>query len=51
MILKSSEKAPLVPLLLAKLAKEAGVPDGVIAVLSGAGNTGRLLSEHMRVGR
>ncbi|KAF7591727.1 hypothetical protein BBP40_001171 [Aspergillus hancockii] len=37
LVLKSSEKAPLTSLLFARLAKEAGVPPGVLNVLSGFG--------------
>lgn len=48
-IMKTSEKSPLVPLYLARLSKEAGIPDGVISVLNGGGLPGRLLSEHMRI--
>jgi hypothetical protein len=46
---KSSEKAPLSALKLAALAKEAGVPDGVLSVISGAGPTGAALAQHMRI--
>ena len=49
MIIKTSEKAPLSSLLFAKLALEAGVPGGVLQVLGGLGDTGRLLAEHMRI--
>ncbi|KAM0750761.1 aldehyde dehydrogenase [Meredithblackwellia eburnea MCA 4105] len=48
-LLKSSEKAPLTSLLLGPLLKEAGVPDGIVNILSGGGLTGQLLSEHMRI--
>lgn len=34
-ILKPSEKCPSVPLMLAKLMKEAGLPDGVLNVVNG----------------
>ncbi|MCF8541995.1 MAG: aldehyde dehydrogenase family protein [Candidatus Nanopelagicales bacterium] len=37
-ILKPSEHAPMSPLGLASLAKEAGLPDGVLSVLPGYGN-------------
>ncbi|KAL8281205.1 hypothetical protein RQP46_006239 [Phenoliferia psychrophenolica] len=49
MLLKSSEKAPLSSLYLAQLSLEAGFPAGVIQVLSGMGDTGKLLSEHMEI--
>ncbi|MCG9065025.1 aldehyde dehydrogenase family protein, partial [Laribacter hongkongensis] len=48
-ILKPSEKSPLTAIRLAALAAEAGLPDGVLQVLPGAGDTGRLLAEHMDV--
>ena len=35
MILKPSERAPTVPLMLAALFKEAGLPDGVLQVVNG----------------
>src|SRR5690606_26225801 len=34
-ILKPSERAPTVPLMLAELLKEAGLPDGVLQVVNG----------------
>lgn len=46
---RTSEKAPLGSLLYAKLSKEAGIPDGIVQVLGGLGNTGKLLAEHMRI--
>lgn len=48
-IIKSSEKSPLSTLYLGKLANEAGVPPGVLNLLSGAGPTGALLAEHMGI--
>ncbi|KAH8925282.1 aldehyde dehydrogenase [Atractiella rhizophila] len=48
-ILKSSEKAPLTSIHLASLTKEAGFPDGLINVVSGAGDTGKILAEHMEI--
>ncbi|MGH1369278.1 MAG: CoA-acylating methylmalonate-semialdehyde dehydrogenase [Maritimibacter sp.] len=35
MILKPSERAPTVPMMLAELIKEAGLPDGVLQVVNG----------------
>ncbi|KAL7893287.1 aldehyde dehydrogenase domain-containing protein [Trichoderma sp. SZMC 28014] len=49
MILKSSEKAPLSAPFLAQLALQAGVPPGIVQVISGAGETGALLSSHMKI--
>ncbi|WOP19541.1 aldehyde dehydrogenase [Raineyella sp. LH-20] len=46
-VIKPSELGPLVPLELARLLEEAGVPTGVVNVVTGAGaTTGRALSEH-----
>jgi gamma-glutamyl-gamma-aminobutyraldehyde dehydrogenase len=46
-VLKPSENAPRAPRLLASLATEAGLPDGVFNVTLGDGaTTGRLLAEH-----
>ncbi|KAJ3528856.1 hypothetical protein NM208_g10015 [Fusarium decemcellulare] len=50
-ILKTSEKSPLSGVLLAQLAFEAGFPAGVINVVSGPGETGALLSAHMKIRR
>ncbi|OQE11063.1 hypothetical protein PENVUL_c003G05235 [Penicillium vulpinum] len=49
-VLKSSEKAPLTSLYVAKLIEKAGFPPGVINVISGFGNpTGAALASHMAV--
>ncbi len=49
-ILKPSEKSPLSAIRIAGLAKEAGIPDGVLQVLPGFGHTtGRALALHMDV--
>lgn len=46
-VLKPSEKSPLTALRLAALAKEAGLPDGVLNVVSGFGHeAGQALSLH-----
>lgn len=46
-ILKPSELTPLTSILLGKLMKEAGLPDGVFSVLPGYGaTTGKTLVEH-----
>jgi acyl-CoA reductase-like NAD-dependent aldehyde dehydrogenase len=37
-VIKPAEDAPLTPLLMARLAKEAGIPDGVINVVTGYGD-------------
>jgi aldehyde dehydrogenase (NAD+) len=47
MVLKPAEEAPLTPLLFAQLCLEAGVPDGVVNVVTGAGETaGAALAAH-----
>jgi 4-(gamma-glutamylamino)butanal dehydrogenase len=49
-VLKPSEKASLALLQLARLAAEAGLPDGVLNVVTGLGSTcGAALAEHMDV--
>lgn len=45
-VLKPSEHAPLGALKIAQLIEEAGFPPGVVQVLSGDGETGRLLCTH-----
>ncbi|KAI9817875.1 MAG: hypothetical protein M1827_000994 [Pycnora praestabilis] len=50
-IFKTSEKSPLGVLAVAPLLVEAGFPPGVVNLVSGAGNTGHLLSSHMGVAK
>lgn len=45
-IIKPSEMTPRTTLLLACLAKQAGLPDGVLNVITGTGDTGKLLVAH-----
>ncbi|MGH2520989.1 MAG: aldehyde dehydrogenase family protein [Anaerolineales bacterium] len=45
-ILKPAEQTPLTALKLAELAKEAGLPDGVLNVLTGDGRVGEMLVKH-----
>jgi aldehyde dehydrogenase (NAD+) len=45
-ILKSAEQTPLTGLRLGQLAQEAGIPDGVVNVLTGDGETGAALVDH-----
>jgi acyl-CoA reductase-like NAD-dependent aldehyde dehydrogenase len=45
-VAKPSELAPLSTLVLARLALEAGLPDGVFNVVTGAGATGSALAGH-----
>jgi acyl-CoA reductase-like NAD-dependent aldehyde dehydrogenase len=50
MVVKPSELAPITPLLLGEILKEAGVPDGVYNVVPGFGATaGLALSSHPRI--
>ena len=49
-VLKPAEQSPLVALALAELASEAGLPDGVLGVLPGFGETaGQAIGRHMDV--
>ncbi|MER8833591.1 aldehyde dehydrogenase family protein [Mesorhizobium sp. M0909] len=49
-VLKPSEEAPLTPLLIADIMNEAGVPDGVVNIVTGTGaEAGAALAEHMGV--
>jgi acyl-CoA reductase-like NAD-dependent aldehyde dehydrogenase len=49
-VLKPAEQSPVVALALAALASEAGVPDGVVGVLPGFGETaGQAIGRHMDV--
>ena len=50
MVLKSSEKAPLTSLYVAKLIQQAGFPPGVVNILSGLGQPcGEALASHMKI--
>ena len=47
LVLKPSELTPLTAIELARIADEAGVPEGVLNLLTGTGDaTGRPLAEH-----
>ena len=48
-VLKPSERAPLMSTLLAEILQEAGLPAGVLGVLTGFGDLGRALVEHPEV--
>jgi betaine-aldehyde dehydrogenase len=48
-VLKPSELTPGTTVLLAQLLGEAGVPDGVVNVVTGAGETGAALCAHPKV--
>jgi len=45
-VLKLSEKTPLTGLFLANLMKKAGIPDGVVNILSGSGAVGHAIVRH-----
>lgn len=45
-VLKPAETTPLTALKLAEIIKESGLPDGVVNIITGAGETGAALVEH-----
>jgi betaine-aldehyde dehydrogenase len=45
-ILKPAPATPLTTLMLAELIQEAGIPDGVVNIISGGNDTGQALVEH-----
>ena len=45
-VLKPAETTPLTALLFAEICQQADLPPGVVNILTGAGDTGRLLAEH-----
>jgi len=45
-VIKSSETTPLTLYLLAEVIQEAGLPDGVVNIVSGAGQTGSYIVNH-----
>jgi phenylacetaldehyde dehydrogenase len=45
-VLKPAEDTPLTALRLAELCREAGVPDGVVNIVTGAGETGAAIVNH-----
>lgn len=48
-VLKPAEQTPLTALRLAELIGEAGIPDGVVNVITGDGTTGAMLATHAHV--
>jgi acyl-CoA reductase-like NAD-dependent aldehyde dehydrogenase len=48
-VLKSAESTPLTALLFAEILQQAELPDGVVNILSGAGDTGATLVNHADV--
>jgi acyl-CoA reductase-like NAD-dependent aldehyde dehydrogenase len=51
LILKPAEQTPLTGLRLGQLAQEAGIPDGVVNILTGDGETGAALVDHEGVNK
>ncbi|MBL4578520.1 MAG: aldehyde dehydrogenase family protein, partial [Flavobacteriales bacterium] len=45
-VLKSAETTPLTSLKLAEVIQEAGLPDGVVNIITGAGETGAAIVNH-----
>lgn len=45
-VLKSAETTPLTSLKLAEIIQEAGLPDGVVNIITGAGDTGAAIVNH-----
>jgi betaine-aldehyde dehydrogenase len=45
-VLKPAPSTPLTTLLLAELTREAGIPDGVVNIVTGGNETGQALVEH-----
>ena len=50
-VLKPAEQTPLSALRLGELAQEAGLPDGVLNILTGDGSTGAALVDHPGVNK
>jgi betaine-aldehyde dehydrogenase len=48
-VLKPAPTTPITTLMLGELTKEAGIPDGVLNVISGGNETGQALVEHPNV--
>jgi acyl-CoA reductase-like NAD-dependent aldehyde dehydrogenase len=50
-VLKPAETTPLTALLFAEICQQADLPAGVVNIITGAGQTGRLLVEHPAVSK
>ncbi len=50
-VLKPAETTSLTALRLAEIIQDSGLPDGVVNIVTGAGDTGRFLSEHKAVNK
>lgn len=48
-VLKTAEATPLSALYACELARQAGLPAGVLNVVSGFGKTGQFITSHMRI--
>ncbi len=46
LVLKPAETTPLTAMMLAEIVREAGLPPGVVNIVTGGGETGRLLVRH-----
>ena len=46
LVLKPAETTPLTAMILAEIVREAGLPPGVVNIVTGGGETGRLLVRH-----
>lgn len=50
-VLKPAETTSLTALRLAEIIQDSGLPDGVVNIVTGAGDTGRFLAEHKSVNK
>ncbi len=50
-VIKSAETTPLTLFKLAEVIEEAGLPDGVVNIISGAGDTGAAIVNHPKVNK
>lgn len=50
-VIKSAETTPLTLYKLAEVIQEAGLPDGVVNIISGAGDSGAHLVNHPKIGK
>lgn len=50
-VLKPAETTSLTALRLAEIIQETGLPDGVVNIVTGAGDTGKFLAEHKAVNK
>ncbi len=50
-VIKPAEQTPLTAMLFAQLCHESGVPNGVVNIINGAGETGAMLAAHEGVNK